>query len=200
MSSITSERNNFFKRWYAKQNTTPSFKVALIGDYGVGKTSYLHRLADGSFSDRALPSRGVETRDVAIHTQYGPINLQISDVPGQLRLNSSSRDCQYQDSQAVIVMFDITANTTYANVPSFYADLIRSTGLIPTVVCGNKQDLAPNAVLSEKNNFATKLGLPYFSLSARSSLHCERPLLWLARALTGEADIVSQQVENIDRS
>ena len=59
-------------------------------------------------------------------------------------------------------MFDVTAATTYRNVPVWYRDLHRVCGNIPMVLCGNKVDVkdrkvkAKNIVFHRRKNIQVR--------------------------------------------
>lgn len=91
-------------------------------------------------------------------------------------------------------MFDVTSRLTYKNVPNWHRDLIRVCENIPIVLCGNKVDIKDRKVKPKQITFHRKKNLQYYDISAKSNYHFEKPFLWLARKLVGNAAL--QFVEN----
>ncbi len=86
-------------------------------------------------------------------------------------------------------MFDITSNITYKNVPNWHKDLIRVCQNIPVVLCGNKVDIKDRKVKAKSIVFHRKNNMQYYDISARSNYNFEKPFLWLARKLAGDANL-----------
>ena len=78
-------------------------------------------------------------------------------------------------------MFDLTNKQSYNNLQKTLDKLEEMN--IPIVVCGNKCDLAFNVEVNLKNK------LQYYPVSAKSNYNFEKPFLWLARKLTGVANL-----------
>ena len=92
-------------------------------------------------------------------------------------------------------MFDVTNRVTYKNVPNWHKDLVRVCENIPIVLCGNKVDIKDRKVRPKQITFHRKKNLQYYDISAKSNYHFEKPFLWLARKLSGNAAL--QFVEEV---
>ncbi|KAJ2373550.1 GTP-binding nuclear protein gsp1/Ran [Coemansia sp. RSA 2611] len=86
-------------------------------------------------------------------------------------------------------MFDVTSRITYKNVPNWHRDLVRVCENIPIVLCGNKVDIKERKVKAKTITFHRKKNLQYYDISAKSNYNFEKPFLWLARKLTGDANL-----------
>jgi len=86
-------------------------------------------------------------------------------------------------------MFDVTSRITYKNVPNWHRDLERVCENIPIVLCGNKVDVKERKVKTGAVTFHRKKNLQYFEISAKSNYNFEKPFLWLARKLVGNATL-----------
>jgi hypothetical protein len=72
-------------------------------------------------------------------------------------------------------------------------DLVRVCENIPIVLCGNKVDVKERKVKAKTITFHRKKNLQYYDISAKSNYNFEKPFLWLARKLVGNASLVSIQ-------
>jgi hypothetical protein len=86
-------------------------------------------------------------------------------------------------------MFDVTSRITYKTVPDWHRDLVRVCDQIPTVLCGNKVDVADRRVKEKQITFHRKKNMQYYDVSAKSSYNVEKPIHWLARSLSGDANL-----------
>lgn len=162
-----------------------SFKLVLVGDGGVGKTTFVKRHRTGEFEKKYLATMGVEVSPLSFTTTHGPITFNCWDTAGQEKLGGL-RDGYYIGAQAAIIMFDVTARITYKNVPQWYKDLTRVCENIPIVLLGNKSDSKERTVKPQDITFHRKHNLQYFDISAKSNYNIERPFEYLLRKLVGD--------------
>eukprot|EP00771_Trimastix_marina_P001924 gnl/Trimastix_PCT/3034.p3 GENE.gnl/Trimastix_PCT/3034~~gnl/Trimastix_PCT/3034.p3 ORF type:complete len:228 (+),score=77.15 gnl/Trimastix_PCT/3034:1215-1898(+) len=167
---------------------TPMFKCILVGDGGVGKTTFVRRHLTGEFEKRYIATVGVEVHPLAFYTNHGPIVFDCWDTAGQEHMGGL-RDGYYIGGDAAIVMFDVTSRLTYDNVEKWYRDLTRVCDNIPIVLVGNKADVKDRKVKPRAITFHRKKNLQYFDISARSNYNFEKPFLWLSKKLIGDEDL-----------
>lgn len=61
----------------------PEFKLILVGDGGVGKTTFVKRHLTGEFEKKYVATLGVEVHPLGFHTNRGPIKFNVWDTAGQ---------------------------------------------------------------------------------------------------------------------
>ena len=61
----------------------PEFKLILVGDGGVGKTTFVKRHLTGEFEKKYVATLGVEVYPLLFHTNRGPIKFNVWDTAGQ---------------------------------------------------------------------------------------------------------------------
>ncbi|KAG7023545.1 GTP-binding nuclear protein Ran-3, partial [Cucurbita argyrosperma subsp. argyrosperma] len=166
----------------------PSFKLVIVGDGGTGKTTFVKRHITGEFEKKYEPTIGVEVHPLDFFTNCGKIRFYCWDTAGQEKFGGL-RDGYYIHGQCAIIMFDVTARLTYKNVPTWHRDLCRVCENIPIVLCGNKVDVKNRQVKAKQVTFHRKKNLQYYEISAKSNYNFEKPFLYLARKLAGDANI-----------
>ena len=62
--------------------TIPEFKLVLVGDGGVGKTTFVKRHLTGEFEKKYIATLGVEVHPMTFHTTKGPIKFNVWDTAG----------------------------------------------------------------------------------------------------------------------
>ena len=170
------------------QEGSPTFKLVLIGDGGVGKTTFVKRHLTGEFEKRYIPTHGVEVHPMNFETSRGEVILDVWDTAGQEKLGGL-RDGYYIKGQCGIIMFDVTSRVTYKNVPRWYKDVTRVCDNIPLVLVGNKVDVKDRKVKAKQITFHRKRNLQYYDVSAKSNYQFEKPFVWILRRLSGDKDL-----------
>src|SRR5580704_13228178 len=83
------------------------FKLLLIGDSGVGKSSLLLRFADDTFTESFISTIGVDYKCKTLDIYGNIVKLQIWDTAGQERFRTITSN-YYRDPPAAIICFDLT--------------------------------------------------------------------------------------------
>ena len=166
-------------------------KLVLVGDGGVGKTTFVKRHQTGEFERKYIPTVGVEVSQLTFQTSRGPLTYNIWDTAGQERFGGL-REGYYLEADCAIIMFDVTSPATYRNVPNWHRDLVRVCPNIPIVLVGNKIDMRDRKVQARRVTFHKKNNMRYFEVSAKSNFHFELPFLSLARNLAGDSSLTFQ--------
>lgn len=156
--------------------------MLLVGDGGVGKTTFVKRHKTGEFEKKYMATIGVEVHPLVFDTTYGKIRFNVWDTAGQ-EMFGGLRDGYYINGQAAIIMFDVTSRQTYKNVATWHRDLSRVCENIPTVLVGNKVDVKDRKVKPNRITYHRKKALQYYDISAKTNYNFEKPFLWLAQAL-----------------
>ena len=166
----------------------PEFKLVLVGDGGVGKTTFVKRHQTGEFEKKYIATLGVEVHPMPFFTTLGQIKFNVWDTAGQEKLGGL-RDGYYIGGQCAIIMFDVCARITYSNVPKWYKDLTRVCENIPIVLIGNKVDVKDRKVKAKMINYHRKKNLQYYEISAKANRNFEKPFVWIAKKLSGDNNL-----------
>ena len=129
------------------------YKIALVGDGGVGKTTFVKRHLGGEIGKKYVATLGVEVHpmDFVLRKIKNDENVE-NDGDETLRLNvwdlaggerfGGVRDGYFRLTSGAIVMFDSTDRMSFKNVRRWIQDLRRTTLNIPIAIVMNKDDLA----------------------------------------------------------
>jgi len=167
---------------------TNSWKVVLVGDGGVGKTTFLKRHRTGEFEKKYVPTLGVEVNPLLFYTNLGVVQFKCWDCAGQEKFGGL-RDGYYIGADAAIIFFAVDSRISYKNVPNWYNDLRRICAEIPIVLVGNKVEVPQRTVAAKNITFHRKVNLQYYDVSARSNYNYEKPFSWLLQQLLHRTDV-----------
>ena len=163
------------------------FKVTILGNEKVGKTSLIKRYVYDKFDDAYLMTLGTKTtkKTVLLKGEQGDVEVKmvIWDIMGQ-REFSRAFSSFFSGSKGGILVADMTRKTTLKNIPNWIDDLFSITGPIPLILVANKSDLPEQAYgFEELEAIAGKYNAPFFMTSAKSGENVERFFYTLAKTL-----------------
>ncbi|MHA1378830.1 MAG: Rab family GTPase [Candidatus Helarchaeota archaeon] len=118
-----------------------TFKIVVVGDYAVGKTSLLNRYIDMKFNMNYLPTLGVNMLRKEIIHDNNKVKLMFWDIAGQ-ELYASVREQFYEGTQGAILVYDVTRPESFANITKWYKEIIEVVrSEIYCILIANKVDL-----------------------------------------------------------
>ncbi|XP_052702360.1 ras-related protein Rab-32B-like isoform X2 [Crassostrea angulata] len=92
------------------------YKILVIGEFGVGKTSIIRRYTEGSFSPNYKLTIGVDFALKLVNwSDNTKINLQLWDIAGHERFGHMTR-VYYKYAIAAIIVFDLSRPATFDSV------------------------------------------------------------------------------------
>jgi len=161
------------------------FKVLLIGDSGVGKSSLLLRYSENNFSDAYISTIGVDFKIKTLHLDDKAVKLQIWDTAGQERFRTITAS-YYRGAQGIIVVYDVTNQASFDNIRKWLEEISRYAGSnVTRLLVGNKADLVEKRVVQAQmaEDLSQHLGISHVETSARSSANVEEAFHLLAQEI-----------------
>jgi small GTP-binding protein len=143
------------------------FKVIVVGDPSVGKTSLVLRFTDRAFKRTYMPTLGTNISDKALDLPDVTMSFQLWDIAGQAKF-SRFRKSFYAGAAGHVLVFDLTQPETLKNLHAWSNDIKSLIGETPGLILGNKHDLESERQVSdaEIQAIAAELGLPFVLTSA----------------------------------
>lgn len=164
--------------------TQQGTKVVLVGDGGVGKTSFIKRYTTGEYLKTYVPTLGVKVVGLS-DEEHGVGDARsvvaVWDTAGQEKF-SGLKEGYYVGASYAMVMFDLANKRSFKSVPGWISKIYEMCGEIPIVICGNKADLPDRQVSSEViDDFMkmTKSNVSYQEMSVKDNHGISEPLRFL---------------------
>ena len=146
------------------------FKITVIGDGAVGKTSLIKKYTQGSFQKDYIKTLGAQFSKYDEEIEGDNCKLFFWDIAGQDEFNFM-RPTFYKGSKAAIIVYSHTDDDSFDHIPQWHDDIIKYCGDLPIVLFGNKIDLINKEDLDdEKANEIVKERnfLGYYRTSAKT--------------------------------
>nr|XP_018672428.1 ras and EF-hand domain-containing protein-like [Ciona intestinalis] len=159
------------------------FKVILVGDSNVGKSSAIQRFCFNTFSDDRRPTLDITFQMKTIVTAQGVTSLQIWDSAGQERFRSVPR-LYFRKADGVMLLYDVTNETSLKNVRSWISNIKESAGNNAVIMLlGNKVDKQRTVTWEEGHAVALQCKAVFLEISAKSGENVPQAFEALTRIL-----------------
>ena len=154
----------------SEKEYTHLFKILLIGNSSVGKSSLLLRFVDDAWSDIFVPTIGVDFKVRTLKINNSLIKFQIWDTAGQERFKNITAN-YYRGAHGILVLYDITDVDSFKNLNNWLMEIEKNAkSNVVKVLIGNKSDLSSLRKVSveEGEEFAEENGMKFIETSAKN--------------------------------
>lgn len=150
------------------------FRIVLLGEAMVGKTSLLRRYTENIFNEEykqtigtTFATKDVETRDT--HGNVRQVRLSIWDMGGQSTYRELRR--QYmKGASAAIIVYDVTKPETFMAMNNWFESFREVCPEAPVLICANKIDLTDKRMVPQEPGLMLRnwFQAEYYETSART--------------------------------
>ena len=172
------------------------FKIMLIGDGRVGKTSLIFRYLTSYFNEDYKRTIGVNISvkridDLKAYDRDNySVELHIWDLGGQNKFGFLNKSF-YDGTSGALLVYDITNFESYEHLDKWINELQRNTRSgysgkhVPVIVLGNKADLEENRKVKTEDSFkwTREKDLTHIETSAKDGKNVEESFIRLAEIM-----------------
>ena len=168
----------------SQSDTFINFKIIIIGDSGVGKSSLLKRAVHNRYDDSYQATIGFEFLLMHFKVNELKIKLQIWDTCGQEMYRSLVQGF-YRNTSLAIIVYDINEKKSFSSANLWLEDLRQHTEAdLPVFIVGNKTDLERNVSQEEAKGFMEQNNLQFFTeCSAKSGYNVKDIFIEVVKCL-----------------
>ncbi|PKU38698.1 potassium voltage-gated channel subfamily h member 4 [Limosa lapponica baueri] len=169
----------------AAGNKICQFKLVLLGESAVGKSSLVLRFVKGQFHEYQESTIGAAFLTQTVCLDDTTVKFEIWDTAGQERYHSLA-PMYYRGAQAAIVVYDITNTDTFVRAKNWVKELQRQAS--PNIVialAGNKADLATKRAVDfqDAQTYADDNSLLFMETSAKTAMNVNEIFMAIAKKL-----------------
>jgi len=166
------------------------FKICLLGNPGVGKTSLIQKYVYDFFGDVYIRTMGtkvtrkvikIESEDVDNNYE---VSLMIWDIMGQ-KIQSVLHKNYFKFSKGALIACDVTRKNTILDCEDWVNNLYEVTEKIPVVFLANKVDLKDKICITDEElmDLAKKYDAPFYFTSAKTGENVNQAFYHLGRLM-----------------
>ncbi|KAJ9468324.1 GTP-binding protein yptV3 [Diplonema papillatum] len=152
-----------------------SFKLLLLGDSGVGKSSILLRFTEDTFETEMGPTIGVDFRVKHMNVDGKTVKLMVWDTAGSERFRTLTSS-YYRGAHGVIFVYDVTDRNSFERLSMWQEEVEahKSFPVVMKLLVGNKLDLVQSGAsdrmvpVSLAEDFARQNGMMWIEVSAKT--------------------------------
>lgn len=147
------------------------YKILVLGDGGVGKSSVTLRFITNGYSDEYEPTiEDFYRKNIRVDDQF--CTIEVIDTAGQEEFGSML-DNWIRSADGVIIVYDIGNRRTFSRLEFFY-ERIQMFKSLPLIIVGNKCDLPPErrqVTISDGMILAGQWNSPFVEVSAKEKIN-----------------------------
>lgn len=152
-----------------------TFKILLLGNQEVGKTSFIIRFSEDQFNENPLSTIGVDIKIKEIKRKDKNILLKIFDTAGEEKFRSISKN-YFANADGILLLYDISNLDSFKSIKEWIENVKENVNLsdIGLIIVGNKCDLPEEEKVV--NNLMVKdleknLNVKIIETSAKSNIN-----------------------------
>ena len=141
-----------------------NYKIILIGNSGVGKTSFFRKISTGEFSEKNIATIGIEKKtldfDIDINKdgkiEKKKFNISLFDTAGQEKFRAVTLN-YYKGAHGILLLYDISDKSSFENIKTWIDSIRNTLGKTKDVkyaiiLMGNKLDLIEEGIEERQVN------------------------------------------------
>ena len=161
------------------------FKVLLLGNSDVGKSSIILRYVDQTWSDIFVPTIGVDFKVKTLEIDKKNVKMQIWDTAGQERFRTVVSS-YFKGSHGIFIIYDITNRESFKNLENWLGEIEKNASeKVLKILIGNKCDLEEERDIQfeEGQAFANRNGMQFIETSAKNNTNINEAFEALAKLM-----------------
>uniref|UniRef100_A0A915DZS1 Uncharacterized protein n=2 Tax=Ditylenchus dipsaci TaxID=166011 RepID=A0A915DZS1_9BILA len=174
------------------------YKLVVVGDGGVGKSSLTIQLVQNQFIEDYDPTvEDSYRKEVFIDGQVAL--LDILDTAGQEEY-SAMRDQYMRSGEGFLLVFALDQLTSFESIQRYQEQIMRikDSEKVPMVLVGNKSDLTTRAIDQKRIvELAQSFGIPYQQTSAKTRIGVDTAFHSLVREVRKHRQLYGHEVEDL---
>ena len=153
------------------ENSKLIYKVLLLGDSAVGKSSLLYRYIENTYVENFLPTIGIDYKFKDVEIDGKTVSAQIWDTAGQDRFRAITSS-YYNGAHGLCLIYDVSDRQSFNNIKGWVTTIREKCKKdIPIMLIGNKIDVEEKSVnTAEGRMVAEDFGLMFKETSAKENI------------------------------
>lgn len=186
----------------ASSENTYNFKVVLLGEGCVGKTSLVLRYVEDKFNSKHVTTLQASFLNKKINVDGKTVRMALWDTAGQEKFHALG-PIYYRSSNGAILVYDITDEDSFQKVKKWIKELKKMLGAdIVLAIVGNKIDLNKDRHVDPEmaESYAQNVGATHYETSAKNNIGVEEVFIGLTKQMIATTDAKRTNDQTLGRS
>ena len=169
----------------AEENYDFIFKILLLGNSDVGKSSLILRFVDGMWSETFIPTIGVDFKIKSLEINDKLVKMQIWDTAGEERFRTVIAS-YFKGSHGILLIYDITNKTSFKELDNWLSVIENNASQnVLKILIGNKSDLEESREVTKEEGqaFAKANNMQFMETSAKMNTNVSEAFEALAKII-----------------
>lgn len=150
-----------------EEDSTYTLKLLVVGDYGVGKTSFINQFVEKTFYETQPATIGIDFKTKIVKIHNHKTKVQLWDTVGQEKYNSVATSLLAK-ANGIILMFDVTNYDSFSNLHTWIEMINDKCDKANILIVGNKSDLTERKCVSAGDMTRAHSDYHYKEVSAKT--------------------------------
>lgn len=176
------------------------YKILLLGDSQVGKTSFILRFCQNDFPEKAITTVGIDVKIKYFKYNNRKIKFEVWDTAGQERFRSITKNC-FKGADGILLLFDLGNRNSFYSIKSWITSLKESIDVdkIGILIVGNKCDIPEENRAVDKemtDKMVEKFNVKYMEASAKNDINVSEAFVGLVDLVDANDDGNKKRIRN----
>ncbi len=181
-----------------------AYKILIIGESNVGKTSIILRYTEGEFKTSGISTCGVDLKHKYVQLNNTKIRLDIWDTAGQERFRGLAKN-YFRGANGFILVYDISDKKTFDKLKGWMNDAKEKIEKeYRMIVVGNKKDCVDERQVEfdELEEFGKKNNVLFMEVSAKTGEGIDKMFMSMVEELLTlkKAGIIKDEESDMDKT
>lgn len=179
-----------------------NFKVVLLGEGCVGKTSLVLRYVEDKFNTKHISTLQASFLNKKINVDGRTVRMALWDTAGQEKFHALG-PIYYRSSNGAILVYDITDEDSFQKVKKWIKELKKMLGAdITLAIVGNKIDLERDRHVDPEmaQSYADGVGATHYETSAKNNVGVEEVFVGLTKQMVAVQEAKRAADPTLNRS
>ncbi|EKE38386.1 hypothetical protein ENUP19_0061G0025 [Entamoeba nuttalli] len=166
------------------------FKILMIGESSVGKTSLVKRYCEGMFLEEMMSTVGIDFEFKELKIGETPVKLQIWDTAGQERFHNVTSS-YFRGTHGCIIVYDVNKLETFEKLNYWIEEYRDEQPNSEIIIVGNKIDKEMKVLESSAIQFANTRKARHYLSSAKTGQNVEEIFQDLAESILQNKKLIA---------
>ena len=147
-----------------------SYNIVLIGDSGVGKSTFFIQFFNHTFQEKSIATIGIEYHKTEMNVEGVPVIIHIYDTAGQEKYKVLTNN-YYKKADGIVLMYSVEDVKSIKEIENWFTNIQeKAKKEIAIALVANKVDLPTELIKVEKEEgevLAKTLGIPFYHISSK---------------------------------